>query len=67
MSMTTTEKYWHQVYEDMPPAQQKVVDDAYNEVRRVLEWDGRFTPANDDRAEALVASITQYYVEGLSS
>jgi hypothetical protein len=65
MSMTKEATKWHGVYEEMTPAEQEVIDGAYSEVRRVLSWDGR-CPANDDRAEELVAAITKYYKESFN-
>jgi hypothetical protein len=65
VSMTAEAKKWHQVYEDMTPYEQHIIDTAYTELRRIISNNSRCTPANDDRAEELVAAITKYYKESL--
>lgn len=65
MSMTAEATKWHEKYESMTPMEREVVDSAYKEARRVLEWDSRFKADNLDGAEELVAAITRYYAEGL--
>jgi hypothetical protein len=65
MSLTKEAQHWHGVYEGLTQYETRIVDSAYNQVRTTLRHDSNFTPANDDRAEELVAAITKYYREGV--
>ncbi len=59
MSLTSEEKYWHIVYEELPKDTRDVVDAAYDAAVKVVTTSG-FVAGQDDRAEALVAALTKY-------
>jgi len=52
----------HNLYKNLPEKERDAVDDAYSAARLALVGCG-FKVANDDRAEELVAAITQYLID----
>lgn len=62
MSMTTTDRLWHDEYELADADTQQAVDHAYRAAVDSLRDNGIAT-SNDDRAEALVAAIMRYVNE----
>jgi len=70
--MPTEQTRLHKVYEDMEfmePWNAEAIDNAYKAAIQVLKHEIRidgsygFSPANDDRAEQLVAALTNYVME----
>lgn len=53
---------WHEKYQQLPNHDRRIIDNAMDAVMKTLR-SGGFTPPGDDRAEALVARITQYALE----
>lgn len=60
--MTDRDKFWHHIYEGLPPESRDAVDEAFRAARESLKENFMLTEG-DDRAEALVAALTRYVVE----
>jgi len=60
--MNERDKFWHRRYEEADDSTREMVDQAFNVARKSLEANG-LIPANDDRAECLVAAIMRYVHE----
>lgn len=59
--MTAEDSKWHAKYEALDDATRQTIDDAYTAARKQLAFICK--PANDDRAEELVAALTKYALE----
>lgn len=59
MSLTTEEQHWHTHYRSSDDDTIAHIDLAFQVLRDALRTQG-FSPANDDRAEAMIAAITKY-------
>ena len=62
MTLSANTRKWHEVYESLEGDQKDAVDEVFQDVSEILRLNGLKT-AMDDRAETLVAAITQYVVE----
>ena len=63
MTLTAEYRKWHGYYESVASnATRSVIDNAYTAARKALR-DAGYEAANDDRAEDLIAAITQYLVQ----
>jgi hypothetical protein len=63
--MTAENKFFHMKYEELSELERKTIDEAFTAARKVLCELRNFWPANDDRAEVLIADITKYYLASL--
>lgn len=61
--MTRDQTYYHAMYERLKPVDQEAINEAYKALAKSLRKSDFVTPG-DDRAEALVAAITEYVVTG---
>lgn len=67
MSMEVIDtRYWHERYEQMSEEEQRVVNEAYEMARRVIQDHG-LSASNTDPAEMLVAAITKYVHDSTKS
>ena len=64
MSLSPSDRRYHAIYEALPEPTRDRINDSFAAVRDALFPPGSpFYWARDDRAEVLVAHITQYLVE----
>ena len=59
MSLTPHAKQWHEKYANLDPTEQDTINLAFDAVVAVFKRDG-VDCAMDDRAETLIAAITEY-------
>lgn len=66
MSLTKSDLHWHRIYAAADVHFQSLVDESFKSVRDTITVhfsELEMTPAFDDRAEALIATITRFVCE----
>jgi hypothetical protein len=62
MSLNGHDRAWHDRYVALPPPEKFFIDEAFRTLTKGMREEG-IRPANDDRAEALIAAITRFVIE----